>query len=100
METTESDQPTNTYFIADTLFPPDGLAITLDASYDAFARRHGVGACHVRVSLPDGTAFDTPGSISIIDSSDPVSARPLIMLYQPSQLSPLPEGSSCTILPK
>ena len=100
METTDSDQSTNTYIIADTLFPPAGLAITLNVSYDAFARRHGVGACHVRVSLPDGTAFDSPGSIPIIDSSDPAAARPLIILSQPSQLSPLPEGSSCTILSK
>ncbi|MFZ4767038.1 MAG: hypothetical protein ACOYMN_18960 [Roseimicrobium sp.] len=95
----ENDQQANAYTIADTsLFPPGRITITLDASYDAFARRHGAGACEVRISLPDGTTFDTPASIAIIDGSDPVAARPHIMLYQSPQIAALPEGSSCTVL--
>jgi hypothetical protein len=97
----ESDSQASTYVVAATsLFPPGRITITLDASYDAFARHNGVGARRVRVTLPDGTAFETPAFIAIIDGSDTVSAQPKVMLCEPLQISPLPEGSSCTILPK
>jgi hypothetical protein len=80
----QGDHQASTYAIAATsLFPPGRITVTLDASYAAFARRHGAGACRVRVSLSDGTAFETPASIAIIDGSDPVAAQPHVMLYAP-----------------
>ncbi len=97
----EKTQKADTYFVADTsLFPPGRITLTLDASYDAFARRYGAGECHVRISLPNGSTFETPGSVAIINTADPVSARPHVMLYHPPQLSALPKSSTCTVLPK
>ncbi len=86
------------YFILDTLpFPPGRMTIVLDASYDTFARLHGVGACEVEISLPDGTSFSTPASISVIDGGDVVAAQPRVMLYQTEARNSLPKGAVCRI---
>lgn len=90
----------DSYLVVDAVaFRPGRLCLVLDASYDTFARRHEVGTCYVRISLPDGTAFTSPASMAIVDGNDPVSARPMVMLYEPLEKESLPAGSYCQILP-
>ena len=86
--------------VATDLFPLGRITITLATPYDAFARLHGVGACEVQIMLPDGTTFDTPASIAIIDGGDMTRTQPRLLLHQRSHLAPFPEGSYCLIRPK
>ena len=98
---TKNAQEADTYFIVDTsVSPSGGILIVLDASYDAFARRHGVGKCRVRIRIPDGTSFEVVGSVPIINRCEPAPTRPSVLFYRRQQLSPFPTGSSCTVLPK
>jgi hypothetical protein len=87
------------YVVAYSLFPPGRLSLVLDTSYHSFARLHGVGECRVRIRLPNGDLFETDASIAIINTPDPRSARPHVMLPHPP-VSVVPEGSLCWIHPR